>query len=125
LQDIVQDLGSAETKMANAFYEIGLRVKGIEDEKEVTVYGEGAVELLARGLGMDSAELRRFAAVARTWPKETFAALSQRTNARGMALTWEHWMALAQHRGWESWLERTLTECWSVEQLREELARVA
>jgi predicted metal-dependent phosphoesterase TrpH len=114
-------LSAANIDRAECFYEVGVHIRTIEDEKDVTVYGERAIERLADELGRDAATLRRFAAVARKWPRETFAELSRRPNAHGLPLTWEHWMELAPHRAWEPWLARTLAESWSVEELKREL----
>lgn len=85
-------------------------------------YGSNAVARLAVELGCDAATLYRHASVAERWSFESMQSLAAKKNAKGMPLSWSHWVELARVDSDDErdmLLRRALAESLSVRKLAE------
>jgi hypothetical protein len=99
-------------------YQVGMRLLLLTRNPEK--YGERAVERLAEDLGVGSATLYRYSAVAETWPGQDVQTLLARITPSGDPLSWSHLVVLT--RAPSIGARRQLTEMciahgWSVREL--------
>jgi hypothetical protein len=120
---IREDLTEARGNGMAAYYRAAGRIRCAKEGR--ATYGENALELIAKGLGMALKTAYRYAAVAKRWSQEEFTDLCARRNYLGLPLSWSHWLLLAGREvDWMTWLERTCAGGWSVKKLRKSIGPV-
>ena len=112
-------------KEVHAKYSIGLAIVMVQNDSEK--YGKGSVRVVASELGCTAALLYSYAAVASTWTPDAFEVASARDNAKGISLTFSHFIELskvknAQKR--EALLTAALEEAWSLRSLLSKMPRL-
>lgn len=102
-------------------YEIGALVR---DVKINAAYGKRGVHSLAEDLAIDASVMYAHAVVATVWTPTEFKKLASRLTAKKHALSFSHWIELAQvgddHRG--GLIERAFSEDLSVRALKDAVA---
>lgn len=91
IRGLMATRATGDTKVA---YQIGAEVFGIT--KETEKYGRGSVKLLAGELGCTAALLYSYARVAAAWNPEEFKEATKKANAKGLPLTFSHFVELAR-----------------------------
>jgi hypothetical protein len=102
---------------ATTRYDVGVRLMLVK--RNPRKYGERAIDRLAEDLGVSSATLYRYSAVAETWGAHDVSALIARKNTRGDPLSWSHFVVLtrAPDASRTRLTEQCLAEAWTVREL--------
>ena len=85
------------------------------------VYGAGAAKKLMATLGWSKSAIHAYTAVADAWKKAEFRKLAARKDKFRKPLSWSHYLTLAAAKDAEqrqALVEQTLTEGWSVRELK-------
>ena len=72
---------------------------GIHEVRDTAKFGSGAMAKVAKFLGRKLTFVNDYATLAETWPDpEVFTKLAEKKNAKGIPLTWSHFLVLMRER---------------------------
>ena len=91
----IRTLLAKEAEGNKPAYQVGVEVHAVRKDRDK--YGKGSVEAMANEIGCTAALLYSYSKVAEAWPNaEKFAAMTDKPNAKGLPLTFSHFIEIAK-----------------------------